>query len=97
VKRRRFHIELSERQQLLLGILVVILFATSMLYCLGLASLALRHAWANANLPWSEASPFPENPESPTISPDLEATPATPATSPEPEVSGHGASSAPEV
>lgn len=48
VKRRRLHVQLSERQQLLIGLVLVILVAISLLYCLGFASLALRQAWENS-------------------------------------------------
>jgi hypothetical protein len=56
VKRRRFHVELSEEQQLALTILLVILVVISMLYCLGFASLALRDTWEDLHLPWNETS-----------------------------------------
>ena len=51
LKRPRF--EINERQQLILGILVIILLAISILYCLGLASLAARQAWQNVPIPWA--------------------------------------------
>jgi hypothetical protein len=57
LKPRRFHRQLSEEQQLILGLVLVILVAISMLYCLGIASLALREAWESGPLPWEEASP----------------------------------------
>jgi hypothetical protein len=53
LKRRKLKPRLSERQQLLLGILLVILLAVSMLYCLGFASTVLLQAWENAPLPWN--------------------------------------------
>ena len=45
MKRRRLEIQLSEGQQLILALLLVILVAISMLYCLGLASVALQQNW----------------------------------------------------
>ena len=53
MKRRRLNLQPNERQQLLLGIVLVILLAVSMLYCLGLASMVLLQAWENAPLPWN--------------------------------------------
>ncbi len=57
MKRRRPHARLTERQQLILALLLVIFVAISMLYCLGFASLALRQAWRDATLPWNGAYP----------------------------------------
>ena len=62
---------LSERQQLVLGLVLVILFAISMLYCLGFASMVLRQAWESAPLPWEAASPAVETVEVPS-NPTLE-------------------------
>lgn len=59
LKRKRR--SLTEEQQLILGLLLVILVAVSLLYCLGLTSLALHRAWENTQLPWSETEPPPEN------------------------------------
>lgn len=59
MKRKRR--SLTEEQQLILGLLLVILVAVSLLYCLGLTSLALHRAWENTQLPWSETEPPPEN------------------------------------
>lgn len=53
MKRKRLNLQLTERQQLVIGFLLVILVAISMLYCLGLASVALRHAWEDSTLPWN--------------------------------------------
>ena len=53
MKRKRLHIQLTERQQMIIGLVLVILVAISMLYCLGFASLALRQAWESGPLPWS--------------------------------------------
>jgi hypothetical protein len=58
VKRRRSKVELTERQELILAIVLVILVAVSVLYCLGFASLALRHVWENQPLPWAETNPL---------------------------------------
>jgi hypothetical protein len=57
LKRRKLKLQPSERQQLLLGIILVILLAVSMLYCLGFASMMLLQAWENAPLPF--LSPIP--------------------------------------
>jgi hypothetical protein len=56
VKRRRLNVQLTEQQHLILALLLVILLAVSMLYCLGFASLAMRQAWGDSPLPWSETS-----------------------------------------
>jgi hypothetical protein len=61
VKRRRRKLQLNDQQQLIVGLLLVILVAISLLYCLGFASLALREAWQDAPLPWSGTEPPPEN------------------------------------
>jgi len=61
VKRKRPSLQLSEEQQLILGLLLVILVAGSLLYCLGFASLAVREAWENGPLPWTETEPPPED------------------------------------
>lgn len=70
MKRRRSLPPLSEEQQLILGLVLVILLAISMLYCLGFASLVLRQAWESAPPPWEDASPTTETldvPSDPTI------------------------------
>jgi hypothetical protein len=54
VKRKRLNLQLTERQQLVIGFVLVILVAISLLYCLGFASVALRQAWESGPLPWSE-------------------------------------------
>ena len=51
MKLRRPRFEITERQQLILGILFIILLAISILYCLGFASLVARQAWENAPAP----------------------------------------------
>jgi hypothetical protein len=58
VKRKRLHMQLTERQQVIIGLMLVILVAISMLYCLGFASLALRQAWESGPLPWSEGGDY---------------------------------------
>ena len=60
MKRKRLNLQLTERQQLVIGIVLVILVAISMLYCLGFASAALRTAWESGPLPWSENGNYPE-------------------------------------
>lgn len=56
MKHERSRPTLSERQQLIVGFVLVILLAISMLYCLGFASVILRQAWENAPLPWEGTS-----------------------------------------
>ena len=75
MKRKRR--SLTEEQQLILGLLLVILVAVSLLYCLGLTSLALRRAWENTQLPWSETEAPPENL-------DVQSTPTALPTTPGP-------------
>jgi hypothetical protein len=53
--KRRHRLQLSDEQQLIVGVLLVILLAISLLYCLGFASIAVRHTWENAPLPWNDA------------------------------------------
>ena len=72
MKRKDFHPQLSEEQQLILGLVLIILLAISMLYCLGFASVALHQAWERGPLPWEEASPAVETFEVPS-NPTLEA------------------------
>ena len=59
VKPKRLNLQLTERQQVLIGFVLVILVAISMLYCLGFASVALRNAWESGPLPWSENNAYP--------------------------------------
>jgi hypothetical protein len=47
-------VKLTEEQQLLLALMLVILVAVSLLYCLGFASLAVREVWEQAPIPWTE-------------------------------------------
>lgn len=69
MKQKRSKLQLSDQQQLILGLLLVILVAVSMLYCLGFASLALREVWENAPLPWDETGPPAESTELPADTP----------------------------
>lgn len=68
MKRRRLFPQLSEEQQLILGLVLVILLAISTLYCLGFASVVLRQAWENAPLPWEDTSGTVEATAVPSIS-----------------------------
>ena len=52
--------QLSDEQVLILGLLLIVLLAVSMLYCLGFASLALREAWQRAPAPWNGTAPAAE-------------------------------------
>jgi hypothetical protein len=61
VKGRQPGLQLSDEQQLILGLLLVILVAISLLYCLGFASLAIRDAWQEAPSPWTETEPSSED------------------------------------
>jgi len=61
LKRPDVRIELSERQILILALLLVILIATSLLYCVGLGSLVLRQAWRNTPFPTEATLPAQEN------------------------------------
>jgi len=61
VKQRRFKIELTERQQLFLALLLVIMVAISVLYCLGLASLSLRRSLENGAEPWRQPTATEES------------------------------------
>jgi hypothetical protein len=56
VKKKRARFQLSDEQQLIVGFLLVILLAISMLYCLGFASIAVRQTWDSAPLPWNDTS-----------------------------------------
>ena len=73
VKPRRLNLQLTERQQLIIGFVLVILVAVSMLYCLGFASVALRNAWESGPLPWSENGNYPAEstplPPTPAVEP----------------------------
>ena len=76
MRRRQGGWNLSEEQQLILGLLLVILVAISLLYCLGFASLVLREAWEKSPLPWSETEPPPENLELEPMAPTLPTEPS---------------------
>ncbi|HFD38919.1 MAG TPA: hypothetical protein ENJ31_03595 [Anaerolineae bacterium] len=51
MKRPRLRLQLTYRQHLALAVILVVLLAVSLLYCLGFASLALHHAWETNQLP----------------------------------------------
>ncbi len=51
MKRRRLRLELSEHQHLLIAVVLVILLAASLLYCVGFASLAVGRVWENMATP----------------------------------------------
>jgi len=59
-KRPRFVSELSDEQLRFVGLILVVLVAVSMLYCLGFASLAIRDNWQQAPLPWNGTVPVEE-------------------------------------
>lgn len=65
--------EVSDEQQLVLGLLLALLIAISLLYCLGFASIALRQAWQAMPLPWSEEI---EPGLTPTLGPEASPTPS---------------------
>jgi hypothetical protein len=81
VKRKRLIPKLTERQQLIIGIVLVVLVAISMLYCLGLASVALRQAWESGPLQqWNETENYYlEELLDLTLSPLVEPTATVPA------------------
>ncbi len=78
MKRKRLNLQPSERQQLILGILLVILLAISILYCLGFASMVLLQAWENAPLPWNVTDTLEEGLDL-TATPVVEPTGFSPA------------------
>jgi hypothetical protein len=55
VKKKRTKLQLNDEQLMILGFLLVILLAVSMLYCLGFASIAVHQSWDNAPMPWNDA------------------------------------------
>jgi hypothetical protein len=70
VKRKRLSPKLTERQQLIIGIVLVVLVAISLLYCLGFASVAVHQAWKSGPLQqWNEGENY-------YLEEDLELTPA---------------------
>ena len=60
MKRKHLSLQLTERQQVLIGFVLVILVAISMLYCLGFASVALRQTWENSPLLWNQNNGYSE-------------------------------------
>ena len=68
-------LSLTERQLLILGLILAILVATSVLYCLGIASVALRDTLSGTSLPL-DATFLPLQ--------DLELTPGAPLSAPTP-------------
>ena len=75
-KAPRFPSRLTDEQLLILGLLLVVLLAVSMLYCLGFASLAIRENWQRAPLPWNGTTPADELLNgSPTVEPEGGAPP----------------------
>ena len=58
MKRKRLDLQLTERQQLIIGFVLVVLVAISMLYCLGLASVALRQAWEQGPLQLNDSENY---------------------------------------
>ncbi len=78
MKRRKLKLQPNEQQQLLLGILLVILLAISLLYCLGFASMLLLQAWENAPLPWNATDTLEEDIDL-TATPVVEPADSSPA------------------
>lgn len=78
MKRRKLKLQPNEQQQLLLGILLVILLAISLLYCLGFASMLLLQAWENAPLPWNATATLEEDIDL-TATPVIEPADSSPA------------------
>lgn len=78
MKRRKLKLQPSEQQQLLLGIVLVVLLAVSMLYCLGFASMVLLQAWENAPLPWNATDALEEGIDL-TATPVVEPADSSPA------------------
>lgn len=56
---------MSDEQQLIVGVLLVILLAISILYCLGFASIAVRQAWDNAPPSWNDSLPPEDTTDTP--------------------------------
>jgi hypothetical protein len=54
LKRRRLGVQLGEEQLVIFAVVLVILVAVSMLYCLGIAMLALHEGWESAPIPWND-------------------------------------------
>ena len=51
MRRTPWDLRLTERQLLILGLILAVLVATSVLYCLGFASVALRDTLSGTSLP----------------------------------------------
>lgn len=77
VKPQRSSVRLTEEQQMILGLVLVVLLAISMLYCLGFASLLLRETWQDALPSWNDTS-LPEEIMEQTLTPIIEPTDALP-------------------
>jgi hypothetical protein len=69
VRRAPWDSKLTERQLLMLSLILAVLVATSVLYCLGIASVALRDTLSGTSLPL-DATFLPLQ--------DLELTPGAP-------------------
>jgi hypothetical protein len=54
--KKRYKLQLNDEQQLLVGVLLVVLLAVSILYCLGFASIAVHRTWDSAPLPWNDTN-----------------------------------------
>jgi hypothetical protein len=75
--------------------ILVVLLAASLLYCLGFASLAVRQVWEKVPVPWTSPEPLEEEltpapaitstlPLTPTIAPVITPTlPLTPTIAPQ--------------
>ena len=72
MKRKHLNLQLTERQQVVIGFVLVILVAISMLYCLGFASVVLRSAWESSPLLWNENNNYPEVSTDPPRTPLVE-------------------------
>ncbi len=79
MKRRRLSVQLSEQQQMIVAVLLVILVAVSVLYCLGFASTVVLQNWEAGTLPLDENGLFPDDGATastvPMLTPVPEATP----------------------
>jgi hypothetical protein len=53
-------LQLTDRQQLGQVMILVVLLAASVLYCLGFASLAVRQVWEKIPVPWTSPEPLEE-------------------------------------
>jgi hypothetical protein len=75
VRRAPWNLQLTEQQLLIVGLILAILVASSVLYCLGIASVALRDTLSGTPLPL-DATFLPLQ--------DLELTPGAPLSVPTP-------------